>query len=490
MSLLKAVEGLRRDWITSGGEHHWVTGGQDGLSLAATPVRSMDNLLWHPHAERGTTLASIFGTNVLTDTGGANLKLLLDALYAPDASEQQMELSEGYRGRPHIGAAAILSRNEETAPFLRELRDLLRRAKGSEEVRVFLAGSVFGGTGAAGFPTVARLLRSMAGASGGGSSVRVGGALMLPYFSFDPPEDDTANVARSEELLRQSQAALKYYDELFKAGGERVFDEMYMVGWDPPIRLGYFSPGSKSQANPPLLPELVAAMSALRFFGKETVPAAENGTPVYISARKTAGEFGWDDLPGVHDEGPRRGEHQREFGRLLRFAAVWRNTMAPELRARGMFEGKPVWYKRNELGKVKFDLRETKEALDRLNDIVERVLIWAGAIQMFAPPPTSGFKLWNVAPLVSFNAQRDPDDPGHEFVTVKGRLPEEAGADAYDRLIVERNPSREGEGPSNQAALYREIENEPPTGAHRGLGRIVAAVHRAARLPAAPGTPA
>jgi hypothetical protein len=122
MSLLKAVEGLRRDWITSGGEHHWVTGGQDGLSLAATPVRSMDNLLWHPHAERGTTLASIFGTNVLTDTGGANLKLLLDALYAPDASEQQMELSEGYRGRPHIGAAAILSRNETARPSSRAAR--------------------------------------------------------------------------------------------------------------------------------------------------------------------------------------------------------------------------------------------------------------------------------------------------------------------------------------------------------------------------------
>lgn len=481
--LLHAIGDLQNGWLR-GGPNSWVSGdaAKGACRLAATPVAAMNTALWRPQADRGASLASIFGSQVLEDAGEGDLKLLFDALYAPGPSEQAMELSEGYRGRPHIGAAAILSQNEDSTPFLRELRDHVRRAKGSEEVRIFLAGSVFGGTGAAGFPTIARMLRSLAGSSGAGGSVRIAGALMLPYFSFDPPEDDRANVARAEELLRQSQAALKYYADLFRAGGERVFDAMYMVGWDPPIPLGYHSPGSRNQANPPLLPELVAAMGALRFFAQEQASGGGEATPVFISARQEASEFSWNDLPGLADEGQARWEHQREFGRLLRFAAVWHNTVQPELRPRGLLEGKPAWYKRSELGRVKFDEPATTDSLRRLNAVVELVLEWAGAIQAFAPMSPAGFKLWDLSPMVKVEKTRDPEDPNHRFVAARAPLSDEEAANAFRKLILDRDQARL---PPDQAVLFQEINNAKPPDKHKGLGKIVAAVHHAARLPAA-----
>jgi hypothetical protein len=150
-----------------------------------------------------------------------------------------------------------------------------------------------------------------------------------------------------------------------------------------------------------------------------------------------------------------------------------------------MFEAKPVWYKRNDLGKVKFDLRETRDSLAALNDVVERVLVWAGAIQVFAPEPKAGFKLWDVAPLIVSKLQRDPDDAGHEFITLRPPLAGDAGAEAYRRLIVERDPGPGKPPPPDQAVFYKEIDNDLRPGAHKGLGKIVAAVHHAARIPAA-----
>ena len=45
---------------------------------------------------------------------------------------------------------------------------------------------MFGGTGAAGFPSIARLLREII-KKNITDGVKIGGALMLPYFSFLNP---------------------------------------------------------------------------------------------------------------------------------------------------------------------------------------------------------------------------------------------------------------------------------------------------------------
>ena len=117
------------------------------------------------------------------------------------------------------------------------------------------------------------------------------GILMLPYFEFGPrPEDST--VARSEDLLPQTRAALRYYEALKQR--ERVFDELFVVGWHPYFDLGYHEPGTGKQRNPALVPELIAGLAAFRFWQPAYEPSEQ---AVLVSAREDAHAIGWDDLP-------------------------------------------------------------------------------------------------------------------------------------------------------------------------------------------------
>ena len=111
-------------------------------------------------------------------------RTLFDMLFAPGDEEQDMPLSQGYQGRAHIGSAAMLaSLDKDVGGFNRRLTELIKMAKQDQDVRIFLVGSVFGGTGAAGFPTLARAvnqIRTGGDDAAGRENVRVAGALMLP----------------------------------------------------------------------------------------------------------------------------------------------------------------------------------------------------------------------------------------------------------------------------------------------------------------------
>ena len=88
------------------------------------------------------------------------VKGLLDCLYDPE--EKQQNLSEGFRARPNIGAAAMLATTaNENDPFWSQIYKAIESARGGEEVRVFILSSIFGGTGASGFPNIARRIRTI-----------------------------------------------------------------------------------------------------------------------------------------------------------------------------------------------------------------------------------------------------------------------------------------------------------------------------------------
>ena len=453
---------------------------EGGLPFGRVVVDALDPPLWCPHAEQGTTLASIFSADVMSRDDEA-LRSAMDVLYAPGPEELGMDLGVGYRGRPHVGAAAMLSRlADPDNGFARALTAALRRARSGEEVRIFLCGSVFGGTGAAGFPNLARTLRKLAddARGGGGGQVRVGGALMLPYFSFAPPEDEGANVAKPEDLLRNTRDALKYYHRLFS--DEAVFDELYLTGWSPAFPLGYHSPGAASQANPPLPPELVAAMGAVRFFDGARSVGGEGANAVFISSRDQRGALSWGDVPAVTRE--RRGEPGEAFGRLLRFCAAWRDTYRPELgRKKGVFGGRPQWWSRQELRGVRLDRAETQENLEALDRLVERVLVWAATLQQmsvtpaFGDPPLSRFELWDLSRMVG--AFAPAVDAARRTPQLSLRPPEGATpAEDFDRVVR----PQDGRAPPGQRVLNEDINNRRAAGRSQGLGVLVAAVHQGA----------
>ena len=272
---------------------------------------------WAPEERSAASLSTAIGYPALPPAEQA----LVQALFTDE--ERRLLLDEGFRQRPALGAALTLQGVTAESPVWRDLLAALQSAGHGGEVRVFLVASIFGGTGAAGFPTVARLLRNEIRRRNLEGQVKLGGALLLPYFAFPPPPGSEAAIRPdSSAFMMQARGALEYYAQLFRA--ERVFDRLYLVGNDPLIPLRQYSDGGSSQANPPLLPELVAGLACVDFL--RTQP---EGGPQTVAAGTGTGIVGWDDLPYDGPGGP--AFLRAELGATLRMALAWRQAYGPAL---------------------------------------------------------------------------------------------------------------------------------------------------------------
>ena len=210
---------------------------------------------------------------------------LYETLYT--RRERSTTLNEGFRGHPSIGAA-VLAKNFDDGRIWATLTAQIEKILGEgETLKIFLGGSVFGGTGAAGLPTIARLLRD--NLSDYADRISIGGVLMLPYFSFTPENHQTDELfARSENFLANTKAALKYYSER-----ENIFDATYFVGDEILTPVAEFSVGAANQRNEAHIVEVYAALAAENFFER---PLHGQKTFKYI-CRHESKKFSWEDLP-------------------------------------------------------------------------------------------------------------------------------------------------------------------------------------------------
>lgn len=423
--------------------------------------------VWRPAAGERQTLAQLLERNSLDP----DHKGLFDALFLPGEEEQDMPLGLGYRGRAHLGSAALLDSLTPESVFVKTLAELMDQTGQGRSMRLFIVGSAFGGTGAAGFPTLSRTLHRLRQEKPRGRirDVRIGGCLMLPYFGFADPENEGANVVRAGELLPQTRTALEFYDRLLDDADARPFDRLYLTGWSRWFQLGYHRAGNRDQVNPPLVPELVGALAAVAFLQDEAIEQA--GKPeVLVAAREDGRRVGWRDLP-VLDEGRRR-ELQARLGALLRFAAYWRLRAEPDIDKR-----RPRVELLADKGLKGIDWKGSGAALRQdLATVLEATLAWAGAMQLTAVREHQGFDLWNVLDVAPDTSEPPPAPP----VRVAAAMSPEALRAAYGRILTSAEPTR-GAGAVFEAFDEVRRKGSPPAEAGSdGLARLIHAAHRAA----------
>jgi len=477
-TLINDMVQFREDWNSGNNRLDWSVGeDKGGAVLGRVEIERFfgTECHWRPEQDGQATLAVVLQRQNMPE----EQRVLFDMLFAPGETEQDMPLTQGYQGRAHIGSAAMLASLErDIGGFDRRTTELVQMAKQDQDVRIFLAGSVFGGTGAAGFPTLARAINRIR--SGGNQApnrdhVRVAGALMLPYFGFQDAADPQANVVKAAELLPQARSALEYYDHLL--ANEPVFEQLYMIGWDQFFQLKYHEPGKDEQKNPPFAPELIAAVAALDFFDAKASPGPA-GAPIMVSSRADARTFGWRDLPFTTPS--HRDYAKKLVGQLLRFALYWCHRVEPALDQRSMLGGlKAPWLKDLAAG-TDFKV-ETPEDRVRLNDLMQGVLNWAAAMHFFSTRSTGealSFDLWDTAGL------EDSGDVNKPAVGVGLRksMSSEQVSSTFDALIKVDggNSERDWRG---AGTLFDEINRSKgkTEAKNLGLGRLVAAIHNAAR---------
>ncbi|EDZ92718.1 conserved hypothetical protein [Limnospira maxima CS-328] len=328
---------------------------------------------WSVFERTDATLKDTFPYNQDQD----ERKLLFDVLYTED--ERKLRLTQGFRGRPAIGAAIISQLTQEGREdanwnaLIEQINANSLGSEGGKSPKVFLCGSIFGGTGAAGLPTLGRLLANKLGPDGQNllGKIKFGCLLLLPYFQFNAPQklQDETVFARSQDFILQTEAALRYYANQT----ELKFDSVYMLGLPRFSSVENFSPGGNNQRNPPHFLEFYGAL-ALRDFLVTNKPAQRQ---VMLLNREQPEALTWNDIP----------EFNLVRSRVVaatRFALTWLAAIAPELKHAREKPKEVVW-------SLKFfkpqELKDTTEQdkIKTISDWCTNYLQWLGAIGRSEP---------------------------------------------------------------------------------------------------------
>lgn len=321
----------------------------------------------------------------------SNLGDLVDILFSE--TELKEPLNKGFRGHPSIGSVVMSDPPKNEEPFKEFFNDI--SAKSNEnEVKVFLAGSIFGGTGAAGIPTFGadNLIKGLGKISEDKNSVLLGAALVLPYFSFNLNNDMAKErmFVTNEDFPIATKGALEYY---FDKG--LAFDQLYFIGDSLLQDIGEFSVGSATQKNDPHYIELVVGLAAFDFFSQK-ISESTSEKKYFIAARDND-TITWDSFPVTRDE--LMTERQNGFKLLTTafttfaysFCTYGKKARMPlnKMESKENYI-KQEWYKKhefdkiNEKTKIETDIRysENEKILNVFDEFLYSYLTWICAIDI------------------------------------------------------------------------------------------------------------
>lgn len=185
------------------------------------------------------------------------------------------ELSVGFKGNPHMGSM-VLNQIKDS----KELQFFASRF--SENDRVFIVSSIFGGTGAAGFPLLVKNIREADDSLSNHHRLKnapIGAITVTPYFGVEPDK----NIAIDKNtFIAKTKAALEYYDK--NLSGNNLVNALYYIG--DVISSDYPSAeGKKEQKNKAHLVELISALSIIDFMNTDstelTTTEGKADKPIY-----------------------------------------------------------------------------------------------------------------------------------------------------------------------------------------------------------------
>jgi hypothetical protein len=208
---------------------------------------------------------------------------------------QTFNLAHGYRAQTHLGSqliyhaildSAIKSKKNTAEPQEKALMQYIEGiVKAGKDSRVFILGSIFGGTGASSIPVIPVAFKdAYAITKALPIEAKFGASLLTEYFEFTSPNDAQKKkpgegiVADANYFTLNSQAALQFYEN--DPTVEQTYKYLYNVGWPVNTKADFSKgksesetiTGGKKQLNPCHVTELMCAFAAYDFFTREDFP--------------------------------------------------------------------------------------------------------------------------------------------------------------------------------------------------------------------------
>jgi hypothetical protein len=275
---------------------------------------------------------------------------LLADLFLDRGTVQEFNLAHGYRAQTHLGsqlmyhgileAARSLASGKDVKVEEKELETYLTKLEAAgADARVFIFGSVFGGTGASSIPVIPKALQDFVKIRSGGKSnidltkVKFGATLLTEYFSFKKPDmkqmeaKKDSIVADSSFFPLNSQAALQFYQN--DPTVKKTYKRLYHIGWpieSKPIggdmKEDKTITGGANQKNPCHIVELLCASAAYDFFTREDGFDFATAEYIYKAVEFDKNSFSFDFKDFVGHENKAGETFANRLGAFLSLAHI------------------------------------------------------------------------------------------------------------------------------------------------------------------------
>lgn len=168
------------------------------------------------------------------------------------------EMDIGFVGNPNIGSVVLnqFKDSEEFGEFASNF---------NKDDRVFIVSSIFGGTGAAGFPTILKNIRDAVNnkkinSKGFLQDAKIGALTVLPYFNLE--KDENSPIQKSD-FIAKTKSALYYYKD--NVTGNNSVNCLYYIADDYSGKPYKNDPGDNGQKNNAHFVELASALAVIDF---------------------------------------------------------------------------------------------------------------------------------------------------------------------------------------------------------------------------------
>lgn len=166
------------------------------------------------------------------------------------------DLSVGFKGSPNVGTV-VLGEMIKGADWFQAFCNACQSGD-----RIFIISSIFGGTGASGYPLLEKKVRNSTDHPNVKDAM-MGAVSVLPYFSLEDPSTTDSDID-SANFLTKTKSALAYYENSVKS------DYLYYVG-EQGMKTTYAN-DEKKQEDKAHFVELVAATALFDFLSKTDKP--------------------------------------------------------------------------------------------------------------------------------------------------------------------------------------------------------------------------
>jgi len=198
------------------------------------------------------TFASFINFNALSRENKDIVELLYnDSL--DDHPELHLNLNVGFKGNPNVGSV-VFNDLINSAQF----KNL--EASYTQDDRIFIVSSIFGGTGASGFPTLVKLIREST--NNNLNKTKIGAITVMPYFNVNANDKSAINSAIFDT---KTKAALSFYADdkhINSINSLYYIADRNQSGTFPNIE------GGEQQVNNSHVIELIAATAIVDFINK------------------------------------------------------------------------------------------------------------------------------------------------------------------------------------------------------------------------------